>query len=352
MLPARVAAYSPHPLELVTARTVLAARALNAQIPFALAPARRAPPFLFGGSLEDRARAADCLAAAAYYEAGTDPAGQSAVIQVVLNRVRNPAYPQSVCGVVFQGAERSTGCQFTFTCDASMARRRPSASAWRDAQQAASAALDGYADGKVGHATHYHTDWVHPYWSRSLDKVAVVGTHLFFQHSARRPGNFSARYAGAEPRIARLAALSIVHSHTAAPAGPELPPPEHVAPFIPRRNLAALPSLVPALTSGERLPDNSQAPGAGVFLIALDPAAGPDSYRQLAERLCAGQEPCKVLGWSDPRMKPARFPIPGNAIDTISFSFHRAGAGAMDRTQWNCREFPRLRADECLYLAR
>jgi hypothetical protein len=351
VLPARVAAYSAHPLEPITTRTVLAARALNAQVPFALAPLRRAPPFLFGGSLEDRARAADCLAAAAYYEAGTDAAGQRAVIQVVLNRVRNPAYPHSVCGVVFQGAERSTGCQFTFTCDGSMARRRPSASAWQHAQQAASTALDGYADGAVGHATHYHTDWVHPYWSRSLDKVAVVSTHLFFQHSAHRPGNFSARYAGTEPRIARLAALSLVHENTAAPAGP-VPLPESATAFIPRRELAALPSLVPALASGERLPDSSKAPGAGVFLVALDPAAGPDSFRQLAERLCAGQEPCKVLGWSDPRMKPVRFPIPGSAIDTISFSFNRAGAGAADKTQWNCREFPRSRADECLYLNR
>src|SRR5690606_41859712 len=123
---------------------------------------------------EARARAADGLAAAADHAAAGDAAGPRAVIQGVLHRVGNPAYPQSVCGVVFQGAERSTGCQFTFTCDGSMARRRPSVQAWESARQAASFALDGYADGTVGHATHYHTDWVHPYWSRSLDKGAGV----------------------------------------------------------------------------------------------------------------------------------------------------------------------------------
>jgi spore germination cell wall hydrolase CwlJ-like protein len=345
-LPARVVAYAPPPQVPVTARTALAARVINAQVPFADAPTRRAPPFLFGGSLEDRARATDCLAAAAYYEAGTDAVGQRAVIQVVLNRVRNPAYPHSVCGVVFQGAERSTGCQFTFTCDGSMARRRPTPPAWQRAQLAASAALDGYAEGAVGHATHYHTDWVHPYWSRSLDKVAVVSTHLFFQYGAHRPGNFSARYAGTEPRIGRLATLSIAHTDTATPISPLLPPLQ--TDFVPR--LAALPALVPSVASGERLPDQSQAPGEGVFLVALDTVASPDSFRQLAERLCAGQEPCKVLGWSDPQKKPARYPIPGSAIDAISFSFHRAGAGAADRTQWNCREFPRSSATECLYL--
>src|SRR5690606_8225767 len=227
------------------------ARALNDRIPFVTTPFRIAPSFVFAGDANARARAVDCLAAASYYEAGNDERGQRAVIQVVLNRVRNPAYPQSVCGVVFQGAERSTGCQFTFTCDGSMARRRPSVQAWESARQAASFALDGYADGTVGHATHYHTDWVHPYWSRSLDKVAVVSTHLFFQHAAHRPGNFSARYAGAEPRITRLAPLSIVHADAAAPASPATPLPAAEPSFIPRRELATLPTLVPSFACGE-----------------------------------------------------------------------------------------------------
>jgi hypothetical protein len=90
------------------------------------------------GSAEDRARARTCLAQTAWYEAGQDRAGQQAVVQVVLNRVRHPAYPKTICGVVFQGSERRTGCQFTFTCDGSLARV-PSAAAWKDALAVADA---------------------------------------------------------------------------------------------------------------------------------------------------------------------------------------------------------------------
>src|SRR5690606_10896118 len=184
------------------------ARALNDRIPFVTTPFRIAPSFVFTGDATARARATDCLAAASYYEAGNDERGQRAVIQVVLNRARNPAYPGSVCGVIFQGAERATGCQFTFTCDGSMARRRPSPATGSQAHQLARAALDGYSDATVGHATHYHTDWVHPRWSQTLDKVAAVRTHLFFQAQAERPGRFSMSYVGAEPRIAALASIS------------------------------------------------------------------------------------------------------------------------------------------------
>src|SRR5690606_42129967 len=122
---------------------------------------------------EARARAADGLAAAADHAAAGDAAGPRAVIQGVLHRVGNPAYPPSVCGVVFQGAERGTGCQFTFTCDGSMARRRPSVQAWESARQAASFALAGYAHGTVGRATHYPTHRGHAYWSRTLAEVAA-----------------------------------------------------------------------------------------------------------------------------------------------------------------------------------
>jgi hypothetical protein len=86
-------------------------------------------PLQFLGPTGDRDRAIDCLAVAAWYEAGNDFDGQRSVIQVVLNRVAHPGFPKSVCGVVFQGSQRATGCQFTFTCDGSMARRHPSPAA-------------------------------------------------------------------------------------------------------------------------------------------------------------------------------------------------------------------------------
>ncbi|MFD2579577.1 cell wall hydrolase [Novosphingobium colocasiae] len=161
----------------------------------------------------DYARALDCLASAVWYEAGDDRGGQQAVAQVVLNRLRHPAYPHTVCGVVYQGAQRSTGCQFTFTCDGALARR-PSVAGWQRARETARAFLAGTTDPRVGMATHYHTDWVHPYWSASLDKIAKVGTHLFFRWHGGwgRRAAFASGYAGGEQREPRLAMLSPAHA--------------------------------------------------------------------------------------------------------------------------------------------
>src|SRR3546814_109789 len=131
-------------------------------------PAAR--PFIFSGSPVDLARATDCLAAAQLYEAGDDAVGERAVAQVVLNRVRHPAFPKTVCGVVFQGQERATGCQFTFTCDGALARA-PTQAAWERARDIARSALAGKVYRPVGYATHYHTDWVGPYWR---DRKSVV----------------------------------------------------------------------------------------------------------------------------------------------------------------------------------
>ena len=161
------------------------AREINAAIPFSGLPNPAARAFRLLGAADSQARAVDCLAAAVYYEAGDDAVGQRAVAQVILNRMRHPAFPKTVCGVVFQGSERSTGCQFTFTCDGSILRRTPSAGAWDRARYVARLALTGSVDKRVGLATHYHTDWVIPYWSASLEKISQVtdnyGTHLFFR---------------------------------------------------------------------------------------------------------------------------------------------------------------------------
>lgn len=122
----------------------------------------------------------DCLSFAIYYEARSESEqGQIAVAQVVLNRVRDRAYPDDVCSVVFQGSERRTGCQFSFTCDGSMARL-PEGPAWRKAREIAEAALSGRTDAEVGGATHYHTTAIQPYWSSSLRKVATIGAHIFY----------------------------------------------------------------------------------------------------------------------------------------------------------------------------
>jgi spore germination cell wall hydrolase CwlJ-like protein len=182
--------------------------AINAAVPLSAAANPAATAFaLLARTESDRARALQCLTAAVYYEAATEPLdGQRAVAQVVLNRVRHPAYPSSVCGVVWQGSERSTGCQFTFTCDGSLART-PMASVWARAGQVAQAALAGYVYAPVGHATHYHTNWVVPYWSSSLEKIANVGTHIFYRWSNGwgRPEAFRHRHSGVEPVVSMTA---------------------------------------------------------------------------------------------------------------------------------------------------
>ena len=180
------------------------ALALNASIPISNAANPAARPFLLSGTPADRARSLDCLTAAIYYEAALEPIdGQRAVAQVVLNRVRHPAYPTTVCGVVFEGARRITGCQFSFSCDGSL-RRAPMAVYWERARQVAQAALNGYVYNPVGWATHYHANYVVPYWAPTLVKSATVGNHIFYRWRGGwgRPPAFLNRYAGIEPAIA------------------------------------------------------------------------------------------------------------------------------------------------------
>ncbi len=162
-----------------------------------------ARPVLATGTGEDRWRALQCLTAAIYYEAASEPdAGQRAVAQVVLNRVAHPAWPNTVCGVVYQGSERPS-CQFSFACDGSMARK-PMAAFWDRARRVASDALAGYVYAPVGLATHYHTTAVSPYWAPSLTFLGTIGAHRFYRWAgnAGKPAAFTARYAGAEPLAA------------------------------------------------------------------------------------------------------------------------------------------------------
>ena len=132
-----------------------------------------------GASALDRGRALECLATAIYYEAASEPDdGQRAVAQVVLNRVRHRAFPASVCGVVYQGSERSSGCQFSFACDGAMARA-PSRTGYARAMRHAAAALSGQVFAPVGLATHYHTYAVTPAWNRTLVMTDAIGAHFF-----------------------------------------------------------------------------------------------------------------------------------------------------------------------------
>jgi hypothetical protein len=187
-----------------------AARLWNAASPVSALPNPPARPFrLEAQGVLDETRAVDCMTAAIYYEAAYESAdGQRAVAQVVLNRLRHPAFPKTVCGVVFQGSTRPTGCQFTFTCDGALARR-PDEAGWSRARRVAEAALRGQVMPRVGNATHYHADYVAPYWSPSLVKVAAIGAHVFYRWTgvAGLPPAFAGRYAGGEAAGLQVAAV-------------------------------------------------------------------------------------------------------------------------------------------------
>src|SRR5204862_4280387 len=176
------------------------AKLINAALPFAGGPVHSAKPFAAAGSDLDQRRALLCLTQAVYYEAGFEPLdGRRAVAQVVLNRLRHPAFPKSVCGVVYQGAGTRV-CQFTFVCDGAL-YRAPARDAWRQAELIARASLAGYVEGAVGEATHYHADYVTPRWAPLLAKVATIGQHIFYRWPGAwgQPAAFIGRYVG-EPR--------------------------------------------------------------------------------------------------------------------------------------------------------
>ena len=356
--PAAAAAAEPLPPELlglppgVTATPDVGpaadtARSINASI--AIVPnglVTAAPVFWTGGTI-DRERATDCLAAAAIYEAGTAPADQRPVMQVILNRMRHSAFPHSICGVVFQGTERTTGCQFSFTCDGAMLRRTPSPETWRRARMLAMEMLTGRVEPTVGLATHYHTDWVHPVWSGQMQKIAAVSTHLFLRWRGNfgEPRAFTTRYSGSEPLIPKMALLSAAHRDTVSITEGLIPVAMPIAPLPaidgPRRAENKL------VAAREALPDRSRSPDADVFLMTLD-GASPDNFVRQAEQACAGKTTCRFLGWTNPGHKASQFPISGTAIDAMSFSYVKQGAGDPGKARWNCVEFPRGDRAQCL----
>lgn len=357
---ARVSAKKPPeiaPVELMSV-TPEKARAINAAIPFSKAPLVRAQPYYLERKAPGFERARDCLASAAWYEAGDDPAGERSVVQTVLNRLMHPAFPKTVCGVVFQGQDRATGCQFTFTCDGALVRRSPPEKAWLRAQAIAELALRGNVDPSVGLATHYHTDWVVPTWSGSLDKIAQVGTHLFFRFrgfwgqraAMRRPPG------APEPEIAKLAALSPAH----APEGEAafvMPKPDDadILALVDRlqkqaaNNQLGAPIPLPQPTgTAPNLKGNSLAvsdPDKGLFGLTLDLNRAPGSYVLVARTLCGDRTRCTVLGWrrGDSPANMAEFRAKRGAA---LFSYQLAGK-AQEKSLWDCREMPRV-AEQCL----
>ncbi len=140
------------------------------------------PSERLGLDTRHRARAEKCLAEAVYFEARGEPVrGQVAVAQVVMNRVFSTFYPSDVCGVVYQNAHRHLACQFTFACDnVKDVVREPHL--WSQARQIARDTLDGKLWlSEIGKATHYHANYVNPWWVRTMRRHARIGVHLFYR---------------------------------------------------------------------------------------------------------------------------------------------------------------------------
>jgi spore germination cell wall hydrolase CwlJ-like protein len=196
-----------------------------------------AAPYVFRGrNATDTLRASLCLTAAIYYEAANEPdEGQRAVAQVVLNRVRHPAWPDTVCDVVYQGTERpGTLCQFTFGCDGAMARA-PSLSGWVRARRVAQAALAGYVHAPAGLATNYHTLAVAPSWGKALTPVGIYGAHIFYRlpGGAGAPRAFYDSYRGNEPTPGPRAKIGVPSDALVfATAGTVMPQELGAAPII------------------------------------------------------------------------------------------------------------------------
>lgn len=206
--------------------------ARNALLPVSTLPVEAARPFLMPTiSLAQATNAQRCLTQAIYYEAATESdAGKAAVAQVILNRMKHPAYPNTVCGVIYQGSSRP-GCQFSFACDGSM-RRPPVPALWRRSAEIARAALSGHVEVSVGMATHYHANYVLPRWAPKLTKIEQIGAHIFYRWpgSWGKPKAFSDAYAGAEwiPAFSQLyqgSVAAVVALPGEAIAAPGVPPP-------------------------------------------------------------------------------------------------------------------------------
>ena len=351
-IPANVPVVEPLELKEVP---VEIAKKINDATPFTKEPVPPAQPFRVVGNDIDVARATDCLAAAIWYEAGAETlAGKKAVAQVVLNRVRHPAFPKSVCGVVFQGQERATGCQFTFTCDGAL-MRVPGVAAWNQTRQLARIMLNGEVFKPVGVATHYHTDWVLPAWSAKLDKVHKEATHLFFRWTGfwGTPAAFRGRYAGTEPAVQKLVMLSPAHAQVEADdmVIGDLPPLDPGA--APPGTEGQMPGANAPVGNG--IPPNPygfkprlQSPSGDFIAFVVPRNTDPGQLLGLVLSSCSVKPYCKVLVWTDNRRAPTKMPVSDDQLAAMSMSYLRNRSNGLDKVLWNCDIFPRPDPNQCM----
>ncbi|MEH6756676.1 MAG: cell wall hydrolase [Parasphingorhabdus sp.] len=319
---------------------------INSSIPFTTKLVFPAAPFNLSGSMESKNRAIDCLASAMWYEAGDDEIGQRSVGQVVLNRVRHPAFPNNICGVIFQGTERSTGCQFSYTCDGALLRT-PSKSAWDRARVRATSALTGSVYEKVGLSTHYHTNWVHPVWSAKLEKISEVHTHLFFRWAGKwgRLSAYFQVYSGEEPGIPKMARLSLAHRSIIPDEQIELADTDTALPVdqaILFANRLKIPQSYLSPAPVPPTPDN-------IFYIPLADGGNGSVHAMKALDICGGNSFCKVVGRMETNVATLTKSSPSKASnDSVAFLYVRDRRTGVDRAYWDCGHFSRPNISQCL----
>lgn len=130
----------------------------------------------------NRLAQSECLSRAIYFEARSESElGQLAVAKVILNRVKSTRYPNNICNVVYQGAERHNSCQFSFACDG-QADKPKYGKAWRQAKRVAKRAQSGNDNlNVIATALHYHADYVKPKWAGAMDRLIKIGNHIFYR---------------------------------------------------------------------------------------------------------------------------------------------------------------------------
>lgn len=258
------------------------AMALNAFLPAAGGPLTPAQPFFLTASGPERERAVLCLTQAIYYEAATEPLpGQEAVAQTVLNRLRHPDFPKSVCGVVYEGAAQITGCQFSFTCDGSR-ERAPIEPYWGRARAVAEAALAGFVQRDIGPATHYHADYVYPRWRPEMVKIGQIGAHIFYRYPGPlgRIDELTGRYMGGELKVSMAGpSPEAIAAARAAAAASGAPIEAVIAAAAPTSPTDMRPRVAGQIVFGRRIPSRDEIARINGQLARLSgetaPAAAP-----------------------------------------------------------------------------
>jgi hypothetical protein len=303
----------------------------------------QAKPFFFAGSVNDRDNAITCLAAAAWYEAGNDPEGQRSVIQVILNRLKHPSFPKTICGVVLQGSQRSTGCQFTFACDGSLDRRRPAPEAWSMARLRAQAAMDGAIDTNVLQATHYHADYVTPWWSQQLERLAKVGRHIFY----RWPG--AGGQLSGKPSTGENVPAVLLMSLTKAgkSARPDLNVTERAIAGV-GAPAPALPYISPMSFETAAAPSAAGGPFGQTIVMAVDNTKPSGHWAVEALARCSGQLGCHVFAYADANAANHNAALSSNRRDRPDFMLIRDKSSGMTLALWDCKKNARPNNAQCL----